>query len=501
MKFCRPSLLGFCLIIGVFFAYASSFAQISAQKRNIYTVQQAAFSAQSHKPWSIDLRDFEVSAFHSKPGNDHFINGILTGIVSLLVVYGLFLFLTVKDPLYLFYVSYVASVYLWVMADEESTKPIFNCMMNITALHFMQVFIGQTQEKPLFRMITLLKLIFLALTVVCLISLHPAVKVKFGQFLLPLLLVLNGASVILIVWSVYERLKAGFKQAWFYLASIVPVFFFAMLEIFSHANTAEMPILFHSSSGMQLALMFQVVILTFGLAYRFNIYRLDREQLLLELNKEQREMTSMIMESQENERRKISDQLHDEVGTMLSIANWQINEVLSAAYPLPEKAKVKLEKATEALENVSATIRKLGHSLSPWAIQKYGLKKAITSLAYQINISEKIALEYVVVGFESSTDYPLALLNNLYRIIQELLNNIIKHAGASNAYLELVAKQGQLSIIVEDNGKGFDSSLAMRSSGIGLENIRAKLSLYNGEMEITRKPEHGTIVVIRIPLS
>ncbi|ALL06556.1 hypothetical protein AQ505_14240 [Pedobacter sp. PACM 27299] len=120
---------------------------------------------------------------------------------------------------------------------------------------------------------------------------------------------------------------------------------------------------------------------------------------------------------------------------------------------------------------------------------------------YQINISEKTALEYVVIGFESSRDYPLALLNNLYRIIQELLNNIIKHAGASNAYLELVAEQGQLRIIVDDNGKGFDSSLAMRSSGIGLENIRAKLSLYNGEMEITRKPEHGTLVVIRIPLS
>ncbi len=486
MKFCRPSLLGFCLIIGVFLAYLSCHAQISAQKRNIYTVQHPTL--------------FEVAAFHSKPENHYFVNGILTGVVSLLVVYGLFLFITVRDPLYLFYLSYVAAVYLWVMADEESTKPIFNCLMNLTALHFMQLFIGQTREKQLFRMITLLKLIFLALAAVCLIPLSPPVTVKFGQFLL-LLLFLNGASIILIIWSVFERLKAGDKQAWFYLASIVPVFFFAMLEIFSHAGTVQMPIPFLSSSWMQVALVIQVVILTFGLAYRFNIYRLDREQLLLELNKEQREMTGMIMESQENERRKISDQLHDEVGTMLSIANWQINEVLSTAYPLSEKAKIKLEKATEALENVSATIRKLGHNLSPWAIQKYGLNRAITTLAYQINISEKIALEYVVIGFESSTDYPLALLNNLYRIIQELLNNIIKHAGASNAYLELIAEQGQLSIIVEDNGKGFDSSLAMRSSGIGLENIRAKLSLYHGEMEITRKPEHGTLVVIRIPLS
>ena len=500
MKFCRPPLLGFCLIIGVFLAYLSAHAQISAQKTTIYTLQQPTLFGQHPKAFSVDLKEFEISGFHSQQASDRFIIGILTGVVSLLVVYGLFLLITVKDPLYLFYVSYVAAVYLWVITDEESTKPILNCLMNLTALHFMQVFIGQTREKPIFKMIRLLKLIFLALTVVWLIPLSLSVTAKFSQLLL-LLLVLNGTSVILIVWSVYERLKAGYKQAWFYLASIVPVFFFAMLETFSHASTVAMPIPFLSSTGMQLALIIQVVILTFGLAYRFNSYRLDREELLLELNKEQREMTSMIMESQENERRKISDQLHDEVGTMLSIANWQINEVLSTTYPLPEKQKLKLEKATETLENVSATIRKLGHHLSPWAIQKYGLNRAITSLAYQINISEKIALEYVVIGFESSRDYPLALLNNLYRIIQELLNNILKHAGASNAYLELVAEQGQLRIIVEDNGKGFDSSLAMRSSGIGLENIRAKLSLYNGEMEITRKPEHGTLVVIRIPLS
>lgn len=457
----------------------------------------------------------QQSAFHPQQAQDHFINGILTGVVLLLIIYGFFLFLTVKDFLYLFYVSYVGMVCLWLLADQGygerflwpdasyfaiRAKPIFNCLMNLSALHFMQAFIGQPRENRAFKMIALLKWTFLFLALLFLLPLNAIAAGKSSSFLLLLMLVLNAMSTILILWSVYERLSAGYKQAWFYLPSIFPVLFFGMLTVFADTGTVEMPKYFLSHFGMQAALIIQAIILTFGLAYRFNTYRIDREQLLLAVNKEQQEMTSKVLDSQENERKKISDQLHDEVGNMLSIANWQLTEVLSESGPLPEKARIKLEKAAEALEKVSAAVRKLGHNLSPWAIQKYGLNRAVTSLAYQINTSEKISLEYAIFGFESNSPYPITFLNDLYRIIQELLNNIIKHAGASNAYLELVAHEDQASIIVEDNGKGFDNSISTRSSGIGLENIRAKISLFQGEMEIKRKAERGTIVVIRIPL-
>lgn len=503
MKFCRHYLLGFCLIIGVFLAYSESYAQISPKKEQI-SIGKTLISV-----------DQQPSVFQPQPAQDNFINGILTGVVLLLIIYGFFLFLTVKDSLYLFYVSYVGMVCLWVLADQgygerflwpEATyfasraKPVFNCLMNLSALHFMQAFIGQPREKRAFKVIALLKWTFLFLALLFLLPLNALPAGESSAFLLLLLLILNAMSTLLILWSVYDRLNAGYKQAWFYLPSIFPVLFFGMLTVLVDTNTVEMPTYFLSHFGMQTALIIQAIILTFGLAYRFNNYRIDREQLLLAVNKEQQEMTSKVLESQENERKKISDQLHDEVGTLLSIANWQLTEVLTESGPLPEKARIKLEKAAESIEKVSSTIRKLGHSLSPLAIQKYGLNRALTSLAYQINTSEKLSLEYAIFGFESNSPYPISFLNDLYRIIQELLNNIIKHAGASNAYLELVAHEDQASIIVEDNGKGFDNSISTRSSGIGLENIRAKIALFQGEMEIKRKAERGTIVVIRIPL-
>ncbi len=461
----------------------------------------------------VDL--MTIPEFYTQLAKKNLINGVLSGMVLLLVIYGSFLFLTVKDPLYLFYVGYLLATCLWLLADQgygyqylwpdfpyfaSRSRPVFNCLMNITALHFMQVFIEQNTEKRVFKIIKALKWTFLSLALLFLLPLSTLVYGKSVYFLLLLLLFLNVMSTFLMLWSVSERIKAGYKQAWFYLASIFPLLFFGILEVLVHAGVSKMPMAFLAGFGIQTALIIQTIILTFGLAYRFNSYRLDREQLLLAVNREQQEMTSRILESQETERRKISDQLHDDIGTTLSIANWQVNAVLSDEEALTEKAKMNLEKAAEALQMVSAKIRRLGHNLSPWAIQKYGLNKAVTDLAYQINVSEQLALEYAIFGFESCGHYPLSFLNEVYRIIQELVNNILKHAGARHAYLELIEHEDHISIIVEDNGKGIDDSLSMRSSGIGLENILGKIAHFHGQMEIKRKSEHGTIVVIRIPL-
>lgn len=129
------------------------------------------------------------------------------------------------------------------------------------------------------------------------------------------------------------------------------------------------------------------------------------------------------------------------------------------------------------------------------------MNKVLTDLVYQINLSEKTALEYAIIGFESCGHYPIPFLNDIYRIIQELLTNIIKHAHASNAYLEVVEHSDHVSIIVEDNGKGIEFPASSTSSGIGLDSIRSKIAYFNGKMEIRKKPEHGTIVVIEIPFT
>ncbi|NQX41532.1 Signal transduction histidine kinase [Pedobacter steynii] len=418
MKFCAATLL-FFLFLGGNFAYPNPFKVNSAKAETIFMPGDRNISA-GHHPAGIDASQAKY----------HLINGILSGAVMVLLLFGLFLFITVKDRLYLYYTLYILLICLWIFTDKGySYRYVFTSILILA-----------------------------------------------GIFIL--------ASLIL-------KIKAGNKQVWFYLVSIAPLVFFG-LEI---SNT------YLSAFGIQTGLVLQAIILTFGLAQRFNSYRLDREELLRTINIKQQEITAGFIDTQEQERRKISDQLHDDVGSMLSIATWQISSVLTGEGYVKESAKEKLEEAEEVLKNVAQAIRTLGHTLSPWGIQKYGMNKVLTDLVYQINLSEKTALEYAIIGFESCGHYPIPFLNDIYRIIQELLTNIVKHACASNAYLEVVEHSDYVNIIVEDNGKGIEFPFSQTSAGIGLESIRSKIAYFKGKMEIRRKPEHGTIVVIEIPLT
>src|SRR4029077_2628426 len=112
------------------------------------------------------------------------------------------------------------------------------------------------------------------------------------------------------------------------------------------------------------------------------------------------------------------------------------------------------------------TIRDLSHRLTPLVIEKYGLKKALEELANTFNISEKLKIETILVGFDSPGKYPLAFLNDLYRIIQELLHNVVKHARATHAMVELVEHEDHISLMIEDDGIGMFGEQSINGKGI-----------------------------------
>jgi len=205
-----------------------------------------------------------------------------------------------------------------------------------------------------------------------------------------------------------------------------------------------------------------------------------------------------VMEAEEKERRKIADQLHDEVSAMLALASLSVSSTLEKGRD-DEQGEKKLQKTQEILSSVSSTIRDLSHQLNPLVIEKYGFREAVMDSSDTINLSGKITLETVVLGFEDTGSYNLSFLNDLYRIIQELLHNILKHAEASKASLEVIEHQGQVTIIAEDNGVGMPDSAP--NEGQGLHTIRSRVAYLNGKMEISNKQEGGTLVVIEIYLA
>jgi signal transduction histidine kinase len=243
-------------------------------------------------------------------------------------------------------------------------------------------------------------------------------------------------------------------------------------------------------------LIIEAVILTFGLAQRFNTYKNEKEHLLLEVNRKQNEMTVRIIESQELERKKIADQLHDDIGSQISVVSLQLSSVLENDQK--SDSIIKLKKASEVLENVSESLRSISHTLNPLAIEKYGFKNAIIDLFTNINLADKIEVEYIIIGFEGVINDDKNLVIDLYRIIKELVNNVIKHSEASHCLIQVIEHEDCISIMVEDNGLGILDDNKLKN-GIGIENIRAKINYFGGQMELLGLPQGGLLINIEIP--
>ncbi len=200
-----------------------------------------------------------------------------------------------------------------------------------------------------------------------------------------------------------------------------------------------------------------------------------------------------VMEAEANERRKIADQLHDEVNSMLALATLNVSSVLDKG---PDDAHngQKLIKTQAVLTSVSTTVRDISHRLTPLLIERYGFRYAIEDLTETVNLSERLQLDTSIVGFNEPALYPLSFLNELYRIIQELVHNIIKHAHATQATVEVVEHEHHVTLMIDDNGVGISSKT--QRDGMGLSAIRSRVAYLNGQMEIQRKPKGGTMVVI-----
>jgi len=230
----------------------------------------------------------------------------------------------------------------------------------------------------------------------------------------------------------------------------------------------------------------------------------NRQNEILQQNKitqieEQNRIAQMksTMDAEENERQKIADKLHDDVGAMLSLASINISSLLETKNK-NENADKKLSKVNDILSSVSLAVRGLSHELTPLMIEKFGIIVALKDMVNTINLSEKIKLETILIGFDNSAKYSPSFLKNIYRIIQELLHNVIAHANATHAILELIEHSDHISLMVEDNGEGMKKTIS--ENGLGLNSIRSKIDYLHGSMEINNNEGGGTIIVIEFPV-
>jgi two-component system, NarL family, sensor kinase len=217
-------------------------------------------------------------------------------------------------------------------------------------------------------------------------------------------------------------------------------------------------------------------------------------QMIRQLEEEKKLMAAkLLVEGQEEERKRIATELHDGLGVLLSATRMQFSSIKDTS---PEN-KPLIDRATQLLEQAVGDVRKISHNMMPGLLTKLGLFEAVEDLIDKLNESRQIR---AVCEIEAN----LARIpeNNeimLYRIVQELVNNTLKHAEASNISIHIGSVDGKLEIRYSDDGKGFIVEKMLESQSIGLKSIQSRVSFLNGLLEIQSSPGSGTRYYIRVP--
>lgn len=163
----------------------------------------------------------------------------------------------------------------------------------------------------------------------------------------------------------------------------------------------------------------------------------------------------------------------------------------------PENMAV-FERSLDLIDTSIAELRRIAHNMMPEGLVSYGLDEALKQYCSSINTNGMLSVSYQSVGLDSRM--PEAVEITSYRIIQELLNNILKHAAATEAMVQVIRDEGRLNIVVEDNGKGFDLNSLDEKKGAGWVNIKARVDYLKGQLELNSEPGKGTQVNIEFKL-
>lgn len=204
--------------------------------------------------------------------------------------------------------------------------------------------------------------------------------------------------------------------------------------------------------------------------------------------------TEAVLKGEEQERTRLAKDLHDGLGGMLSGIKYSLNTMKGNLIMTPENAQG-FERSIDMLDSSIKEMRRVAHNMMPEVLLRYGLDAALKDYTTEINNSGIIKIIYQSMGSEKKGLEQSSLLA-LYRIVQELISNAIKHAAASEVLVQIFWESGKLVVNVEDNGTGFDPSILDIAEGIGWKNIRSRVELLKGKADILSHPGKGTAVNI-----
>lgn len=230
----------------------------------------------------------------------------------------------------------------------------------------------------------------------------------------------------------------------------------------------------------------------------FTQEELHRQKIIEHEQKRRLEVNRAWIEGEERERERLAGELHDQVGSMLSTVKLHLQALEVRVDQLTEDTSEQFKFTNDLLDEACRTVRNLSHEVSSGIVSRYGLATALEELKDNTASVVPFDLNLFIFGLEERLSKEVAL--NLYRIIQELLNNIIKYAEPKEVNISVTRHEDSLNIMVEDDGKGFDTAEAQDRGGLGFRNIETRLNKIGGSWHIDSELGMGTTTIIDVPL-
>jgi two-component system NarL family sensor kinase len=206
-----------------------------------------------------------------------------------------------------------------------------------------------------------------------------------------------------------------------------------------------------------------------------------------------------MVRGEEKERTRMARELHDGIVSQLLVITLNVDSIYNKGEGMVPRGA--LESVLHQLKDATGELRRTAHNLLPGLLLENGLAVSVAALCEKTEKNTRITVDFQEYGIIPRLEPDIEL--SLYRMIQELIQNVLKHAGATHILVQMSCRNGLMSIAVEDNGSGFSANPALPEGKTGLYDIRGRVTSMNGTMEIQTgdQDHHGTAIYIELPVT
>lgn len=447
---------------------------------------------------NIPAKVWNKNSFDQYHKTQLLIIGLYIGLSVLSILLSLYIFSLLRMKVYFIYALYVISVGLYLISDLGlyfqyfiNKSKHFDKYIHVLFMVFTLVFLVLFSKKILNSKIHSPK-ISKALNFILIL----VILFRFSDFILPdalflkikpiimnlwyaSFLIINLGIIILIINSYkhQKQITIYFSIAYSFMSIGTIISIISITTGLLSAYFFGLPIVFYAS-------FLEIGFLSFAIVLLVKDIYIERNMLSEKILIQQKNFLTAFMKGENRERKRISKELHDNIGSKLGYLKRFASDTFNN------------ENINTTIDDICTDVRNLSHEISPSDLKLVGFENAVAELSQNISMQTSIQIDF------NSYHFPDTLNENtttqLYRVIQEAINNTLKHANAKHIDIQLIGHEETATISIEDDGAGFDFSTNKR--GLGLKNMASRIKEIHGTFTIDSQPNTGTSILINIPI-